>query len=443
MKIKNIIWAFMVSLASLALSQKGPDFLGQDPIMEEGVKCWGKHAAAASLGEQEDYWDEWVKLEMIAQQATNPRSKAYLKWLKIGTPRPFETEGAYEWYKKKFCPHLLGSQVPPELRFKDEKYKSDKDLRCLFYDPFYLPYMKAVGRYEEALQRLKNGTLRELYEELRNAIEEERDKIYKELEEYDPDLSIACLYYPDTDRAYYIIDFKKFEEYSEWEKSVYKHETLQRISHLKDKLSPKEFEKVLNETRSKVEREKIKLVPAFLIEQLAYWYAKKGEYDKAIMYWEMYWGDEERMHPMYIGTGNESGHPLEWRKSYLEQLRKMGEVDKLCPFLYINDKPFNPKKGFTKGGKPFVSTHSLLKALNISFEWTREGKLLTIKKDDGTMKIANIKDKWWIYNDGERREVEAYIKDKELYLPLKELCELLNLKLEWDEDTFIGKVSTK
>jgi hypothetical protein len=84
-----------------------------------------------------------------------------------------------------------------------------------------------------------------------------------------------------------------------------------------------------------------------------------------------------------------------------------------------------------------------LKALSIPFEWTREGKLLTIKKDDGTVKIANIKDKWWIYKDGERKEVEGYIKDKELYLPLKELCELLNLKLEWDDDTFIGKVLTK
>jgi len=84
-----------------------------------------------------------------------------------------------------------------------------------------------------------------------------------------------------------------------------------------------------------------------------------------------------------------------------------------------------------------------LKALNIPFEWTREGKLLTIKKDEGAVKIANIKDKWWIYKEGERKEVEAYIKDKELYLPLEELCELLNLRLEWDENTFIGKVFTK
>jgi len=443
MRTKIFIWSFIVSIALVALSQRGPDFPGQDPILEEGIKCIGKHLMAERLGKQADYWDLRVKLGMLAQKATNPRTRAHLKWMMITERIPFESEGSSEWYIKKFCPHLLNSPVPPELRVRDEKYKCDKDLRCLFYDPFYLPYMKAVGRYEEALERLKNGTLRELYEELRNAIKEEEDKVLEELEEYDPDLSIAYFYYPDTDRAYYIIDFKRFDEYSQWEESVYTYETLQRVSQLKEKLSPKEFEKVLKETRYKVEREKMELIPSFLLEQLAYWHAKKGEYDKAIMYWEMFWGDEERMHPMVMGGGAGVGDPSGWRRNYLEQLRNRGEVDRLHPFLYINYRPFNPKKGFTKGGKPFVSADSFLKALNIPFEWTREGKLLTIKKDEGAVKIANIKDKWWIYKEGERKEVEAYIKDKELYLPLEELCELLNLRLEWDENTFIGKVFTK
>ena len=187
----------------------------------------------------------------------------------------------------------------------------------------------------------------------------------------------------------------------------------------------------------------------YLWLNLAYYYEWVGDYAKALYYQERY----EVLKPILdvwdmvlLPEGKNLPFFDKLKDIRGKYIRDLGRGNKECnlhPFLYINDKPLDPRKGFTKGSKPFVSTHSLLKALNISFEWTREGKLLTIKKDDGTMKIANIKDKWWIYNDGERREVEAYIKDKELYLPLKELCELLNLKLEWDEDTFIGKVSTK
>jgi hypothetical protein len=440
--MRKIIICFLVYFSVLCLAQEDIHISGQDPLVEEGLRSYCFEILAYSRKEMPNYWKLWRKQEELEKKATNPQSKAFLKWLRTWTPRDFDVLTLAD-FKLMNCPHLLaqGEYLTQQTM--------EKDLSLLFYDPFYAPYLRETGRYEEALKRLRDGTLRELYDEIRNHFDEVRDQLYREVEEYDPDLVITFYYFPDTKRVYYTFEVKTYSDLAVWQKDIEEREALNRISYLRDKLSPEEFERLRQKTVINLWVSGFGLRVFSLMESNARLYARRGEMDKAIYYWETLLSQEDRIIWWGYGGGSSSieASPLqrdkEWRDIYLKQLRNRGEVDKLHPFLYINCRPFNPKKGFTKGGKPFVSADSFLKALNIPFEWTREGKLLTIKKEGGTMKIANINDKWWIYKDGERKEVEGYIKDKELYLPLEELCELLNLRLEWDENTFIGKVFTK
>lgn len=76
-------------------------------------------------------------------------------------------------------------------------------------------------------------------------------------------------------------------------------------------------------------------------------------------------------------------------------------------------------------------------------EWLRESKLLKISKGEDISLIADVKGGWKVHSEEGKKDIKAYLKGKELYLPLKEICQLLDLKLDWDEETFIGRVSTK
>ncbi|MGC8842822.1 MAG: stalk domain-containing protein [bacterium] len=167
-------------------------------------------------------------------------------------------------------------------------------------------------------------------------------------------------------------------------------------------------------------------------------YLAKRDYDKAIYYLE--WEEEISKRLGIIEVGGSS--PLSRiRREYLQELKNKGLGDKLHPFLYINGKPFDNRKGFTINGKPFISSIPFLEALNISSQWIKGRKILKVSKNEDVLYIADIRGGWRIYKGKEKRDVEAYLKGNELYLPLKELCKVLNLKLDWDEESYIGKVA--
>jgi len=163
-------------------------------------------------------------------------------------------------------------------------------------------------------------------------------------------------------------------------------------------------------------------------------YLAKRDYAKAIYYLEL-------VEELYGGPILSSQNSLAMiRRKYLQQLKNKGVGDNLHPFVYINGKVFNISKSFTKDGEPFVSVNSFLNMLNIPSEWIKEGKILKISNDKDICYIANLKSKWRAYKGKEKNDIEVYLKDEEIYLPLKELCELLGLKLQWDEETYIGRV---
>ena len=435
---KKILCFLILILPTMLFALREYSFPGQDPLVEEAIIT----LVEGRKTDNPDLWNVWIKMEELWKMEKNPRNKSIIGWLRTWLRPPFDHWDSWV-FKRVYCPHLLTNEE--EINYPKHSCYENNDFAPLFYDPFYVPYLKSIGKYEEALEHFQKGTIKEFFEPIHDYFENEIYKLFRQAEAYDPDLTITWYYFRDTQKVYYSSEIKTENEYRDWKKNMEDYEIQRRISSLKEKLSPNEFEKLKLETHLEIIRMGIgnSQPTTYLTEGLARIYAKRGEIEKAIHYWELYISREDRVNVAYIGPSTEPLNLQEMRKMYLGELRNRGEVDKLHPFLYINYRPFKPKKGFTKGGKPFVSADSFLKALNIPFEWMREGKLLTIKKEGGTMKIANIKDKWWIYKDGERREVEGYIKDKELYLPLKELCELLNLKLEWDENTFIGKVFTK
>ena len=169
-------------------------------------------------------------------------------------------------------------------------------------------------------------------------------------------------------------------------------------------------------------------------------YLAKKDYDKAIYYLE--WLEEEYIRQGVLETGGNKLLPKARRK-HLQQLKSKGREDELHPFIYINEKLIFNRNCFTKNGKPFVSVASFLNTLNIPSEWIREGKILKVSNDKDICYIANLKGKWRAYKGKKKKDIEAYLKEKEIYLPLKELCELLGLKLEWDGETYIGRVSKR
>jgi len=446
MKKALLLFVFWLLPLGFAL-QREPSFPGQDPIVEEAIRCVEKDRLAPSKGQKLKLWELWTKLEELERMAKNPTSKAFICWLRARI-RPL-LENTLPWwvFKRDYCPHLLTPEDRSALaRCWDVPEKERAPY--IIYDPFYGPYLQATGRYQEALQRIQDGTIVELYRELRRHFEEERENLCIKAGEYDPYIATTWVYFEDTDRVYYTTALT-WREIEEWERQILSYETEKRLGNLRDKLSKEEYDKQWKIVYEKVSSEfDRRYNPAFyLLKSLAEVYAKRGDYEKAIRYWELFTSIEGRVQIMWVGPSplDEITPPKvrEWRANYLKQLKAQGEVDKLHPFIYINDKPLNPKKGFTKGGEPYVSVLDFSKAIGASAEWERAGKLLKIKSEDDALLIANIKGRWKVYTEEGKKDINAYFKDGELYLPLKELCKLLNLELKWDEETFIAHVFKK
>jgi hypothetical protein len=234
-------------------------------------------------------------------------------------------------------------------------------------------------------------------------------------ERYNPELSVAHFYIKETGEVYYIVSNLRDQSWEE-------REWGRMVREMLEMRGIKEESIVSGGVGS--------YRPAIIVTA----YLAKRDYAKAIYYLEL-------VEELYGGPILSSQNSLAMiRRKYLQQLKNKGVGDNLHPFVYINGKVFNTSKSFTKDGEPFVSVNSFLNMLNIPSEWIKEGKILKISKDNDICYIANIKGKWRVYKGKEKKDIEVYLKDEEIYLPLKELCELLGLKLQWDEETYIGRV---
>ncbi|MGB9797830.1 MAG: hypothetical protein ACPLSK_04335, partial [bacterium] len=227
--------------------------------------------------------------------------------------------------------------------------------------------------------------------------------------EYNPNMYLSYIWDKDTNEVFYIVNWRDKEEYKEW------------VSVVKERTGYWE--------KNPYERFFSSAKPVFsALEGL---YLAKQDLASAI-YWlereEMWWMEE---FPRLTGSrvmrlyGSEALAGV--RMLYLERLKKKGESDKLHPFIYIEGKPIDTAYCLTRKGKPFVAVISFSKALNITAEWTRKGELLTIRKGEDAIKIVLTKGKWLIDDGNGSEPIEAYFKGNELYLPLKELCKVLNL----------------
>jgi len=431
--MKRVKWLLflLVFLPIVGFPQlKEPSFPGQDPLVEEAIRT------LVNSWKTDRFWDAWVKMRNLAKMAKNPESQALISWLRTWVPRPFEDEPSYV-FKNCYAPHLLSPDEGPGLPEPPKK-----DFRAFFYDPFYIPYLKESGLYQEAIERFQNGTFEEFYEELRKKFDEEEYECFMKAEEYDPDLTIAWYYYRDTGRVYYDTTRKTSREAREWRRYIESYELERRLEAIKGELSEWEKEDLSRKLRREASLYESEYSTTYLLEWLAKLYAQRGELEKAIYYAEWHLSREDPVMVAYTPPAETADleKVKEWRTSYLRELKAKGEEDKLPP-LIIGEKPLNPKFSLTKEGTPYVAVLPFCQALNVSAEWTREGKLLTIKIGETLIRIANLKGKWWIYKEGERKDVDAYLKDKELFLPLQELCQLLSLKLDWDEETYIARVS--
>ncbi|MGC9004830.1 MAG: stalk domain-containing protein, partial [bacterium] len=384
-----------------------------------------------------EYWRVVGALKELEKQAADPDSKALICWLIAKYSTPLFERGP-GWSK-------VGLKFIEEARNLGIFYPDDE-----LYDPIIRSYLQVEGKWKEVIGKMEGKELKAMIRKAKEELYRHFREYMRKAESYNPDITLFVLK-TDDERVYYNLHIKSYDEFDAWLRAVEELES-DREKEVKEKIirgevsPPPGCEK---EWREAVERLKEtgvfgialihELCPyvSFLWDDLADYYAWEGDYERAIYYKEL----RETTAPGEIGYLVTIYPPLkiqedklkEYRAKYLKKL-KVGNVgDKLYPFIYVNDKPLDPRKGFTKGGRPFVSALPFLKALNISSEWTKEGRLLTIRRNDETLRIANIKGKWWVYKEGERKVIEAYPKEKEIYLPLKELCEILNLKLEWDE----------
>ncbi|MBC7326817.1 hypothetical protein H5T87_01710 [bacterium] len=442
-----VLFIFLVSILTRWVfpQQREPSYPGQDPIVEEAIRT------LVDGRPTKDLWSVWLKMKQLWEIAENQESKVIIGWLRTWIPHPFDNWPSWV-FKRCFCPHLLSPEEGPGLPEPPEK-----DFRCFFYDPLYVPYLKAIGRYEEALERFRQGTLPILYKEVYDYFEGERSRLFEDAEKYDPDITITWLYSHFYGRVYYSTTIKTEKEYRVWLDNILSHETLARVSHLKDKLSEKDFDELYKKTRTQVylledykdyegkPRAFSDQPTTYLIALLSKRYYEKGDLATAIYYAEWHLSREDPVTWGYVDSTTETidlSAVKVWRTRYLKKLKADGEVDKLYPFIYIEDKPLDPRKGFTKNGEPYVAVFPFCKALNKPAEWIRKGNLLRIK-NDSEISIANIKGRWKIYSDEGVKKINAYLKEGEIYLPLKELCQLLNLELQWDEETFIARVFKK
>jgi hypothetical protein len=243
--------------------------------------------------------------------------------------------------------------------------------------------------------------------------------------EYDSNMYIAFLWKKETDEVFYIVNWRDKEEYRQW------------FSALQERTRLFEEGRDLYGTY---------FIPAKRVYAgLESLYLLKGDLLGAIYCLERaekWWMEDfPRLTIFRVMRAYGPEALAGVRMLYLQQLKKSGDRDKLHPFLYINTKIFDTAHCLTRNGNPFVAVVPFLKALNMNFDWEAEGKSLTIKRGNENIGIERLNDEWKIiYKGKEKKDIEVYLKDEEIYLPLKELCELLGLKLQWDEETYIGRV---
>ncbi|MBC7328231.1 hypothetical protein H5T87_09000 [bacterium] len=441
---------------------------GQDPVVEKmltlgylahptpeeeplgiGRDLWD--ALGRRLPSNYNYWRYVKALIELEKQTTNPESKALIAW-RIGASLLIPSE----------CANLS----PEEMEKFVEVYRK----RGIYYPHYYLydntlrSYIQDTGRWEEALQRIQEGTFEEWVGEIIKELKNIRRTYMRKAEEYDPDLSIAWMhaYYhqrlplevslqtsksfkekwfkENFARVYYTTKVKYWWELPVWREEVKKTEH----SIYAQELSLKNLSKEEIEEAVKDEDFDAAIIDYLWLELRDFYYIWEGDYERALYYQEKIEVARPVISLPYEASSGERGELFgDIRSKYLKQLKAKGEPDKLHPFIYLNDKPLDPGKGFTKKGEPYVAVLSFCQALNIPTEWVRKGKLLRIKKENDSLTIGNIKGQWKIYSDEGVKKINTYLKDKEIYLPLKELCQLLNLELQWDEETFIARVFKK
>jgi len=249
---------------------------------------------------------------------------------------------------------------------------------------------------------------------------EEMITYFEKAESYDPNLYFDAIWIEDTDEVYYICNWKTMQEYKDWFEEIWK-----KLSALgKETLS----------------------TPYATYCGIGKIYLARGDYEKAIYYLEkeLEWWFKKLTELTDIRITMTFDKSLEYaRAKYLQQLKKRGEEDKLYPYIHLGGEILDKKFCFTKNGIPYVAVAPLCEVFEIPFKWARKDTLLTLNRGSDTIQIANIKGQWKVYTEEGKKDINAYSKDGELYLPLKELCKLLNLELKWDDDTFIAYVFKK
>jgi len=376
----------------------------QDPLVEEAIRSYGKAARiygqvmeARRVEGVEPNWQEAIsywqgtinELKLIeGKLVDNPQSRAVVYMLLIKSY--YVLDKIEKW-----------SMPAPYIREKLQKISKAADIANTYGFSLSIP--------------------------LNPDYIEEMLKYYDRLVEYDPDLYFAAAWIEETDEVYYLVNWENKDIFNEWYGIVQ--------SKLYD-----------NTTKNPKQTRGLDILPTPAYALVGWAYLGKGDYVKAIPYLEAmkYWDEVKLFELSNIRLSKTSGEDTieKLRRFYLQQLKAKGEEDELHPFLYVNAKPLDPKKGFTKEKTPYVSLSELAKAIGATAEWRKEGEFLTISKGEESLRIVNRNGTWKAYKNKASRVVKAYLKDGELYLSLFELPSLLNLKLEWDEETYIGKITT-
>jgi len=418
--------------------QSAPLIGKQDPLVQEAFKI--EYETIQKAGEA-NYWLLTLQLKELRGKAQSPESKAIISALIIVR-----------------CLDLFNDYVLPS---KDSSIQDVSEPRLLLNTFWVRGYLQMKGLYNQVYQWIQDGTWTTRLAPVIEEMKEEYRRSVELIEEYDPTFSLAVVYNRHTNEFYYTTAYKTRDEIQAWRRAVWQAEAQKIVEEFR-LLHPNEVRIVRSssgETRVEFSSPRVateywscvgEILPystRYYLPFLSHYYEWSGDFPRALYYQELY----ELMKPeldhqgplLLPGTPFELEQLQRVRKKFGSQLRSCGNQDILHPFLYINDKPLNPKKGFTKGGEPYVSVLDFSKAIGASAEWEKTGKLLKIKSEDDTLLIANIRGQWKVYTEEGKRDINAYLKDGELYLPLKELCKLLNLELKWDEETFIAHVFKK
>ena len=407
---KVLVFMSFISLSWASLAGVFEKYTAQqDPRVEEAIRIYAKTMVTLRKA-YNVLWEVW-KVNPRVKPPTGPLEKPNFPYL-IEQLKNLEREvGGYQ-----------PSQAIIDFLIAMSYWCWDT------WELEFLIHHSALDKSERQKTLFKTPTGAFIYMPYNPLYAEEALKYQIKAMKYDPDMYLSYTWDRGTDEVFYIVNWINKEEYQEWVWAVEERMGLLDIENKKDP--------------DDIIRPSAK--PVFTaIEGL---YLAKQDLANAI-YWlehmEKWWTED---FPSLTGGRVMRAYGPEAlagvRMLYLQKLKKSGDRDKLHPFLYINKKPFDTAYCLTRNGNPFVAVVPFLKALNINFEGVTEGKSLTIKMDDESIRIEGLNDGWKIiYKGKEKEDIEAYLKDKELYLPLKELCELLSLKLEWDKETYIGRVS--